>query len=121
MTLPQLTSRALHVRKLYDQQARARNAPPWTAAQLAQGFTGDLGVLTKLILAREGLRPGKATDPDAALAHELADCLWSVLVIADAYGVNLEVAFKKTMTELELKLTTPRRTKTARKSRAQRD
>jgi NTP pyrophosphatase (non-canonical NTP hydrolase) len=35
------------------------------------------------------------------LAHELADCLWSVLVLADAYGIALERAFFETMDDLE--------------------
>ncbi|MFH8257720.1 hypothetical protein [Streptomyces roseolus] len=38
--------------------------------------------------------------------HELADCLWSVLVIAELYGVELEVAFQQTMTELDQVITT---------------
>jgi NTP pyrophosphatase (non-canonical NTP hydrolase) len=31
---------------------------------------------------------------------ELADCLWSVMVLADAYDVDLESAFVRTMGEL---------------------
>ena len=44
--------------------------------------------------------------PDAKLAHELADCLWSVLVLARAYGVDLEQAFVVTMDELEQRVRT---------------
>ena len=41
--------------------------------------------------------------PDARrkLEHELADCLWSILVLADVYDVDLERAFRRTMDELE--------------------
>ena len=35
------------------------------------------------------------------LAHELADCLWSVLTLADAYDVDLAAAFTSTMDELD--------------------
>ena len=38
------------------------------------------------------------------LAHELSDCLWSVLVLADKYGVNLEASFLKTMDQLEKRI-----------------
>jgi len=34
---------------------------------------------------------------DAALAYELADCLWSVPKLADAYVVDLQAAFDDTM------------------------
>ena len=34
------------------------------------------------------------------MAHELADCLWCVLTLADEYGVDLEVSFSDTMASL---------------------
>ena len=117
-TLPQLTARARRIRELYAARALAAGTRPWGPAELAQGFVGDVGDLMKLVMAKEGLRPAK--NLDAALAHELADCLWSVLLLADAYAVKLEPAFVTTMRQLEQKLTAPRRTKTARTSRARR-
>lgn len=43
----------------------------------------------------------RATDDlDAKLAHELADCLWAILTLADLYTVDLETAFTATMEEL---------------------
>ncbi len=119
-TLPQLTARARRIRALYTAQALATGTRPWGPAELAQGFVGDVGDLMKLVMAKEGLRPAKAKNLDAALAHELADCLWSVLLLAEAYAVKLEPAFLTTMRDLEQKLTAPRRTKTARTSRARR-
>ena len=38
------------------------------------------------------------------LEHELADCSWSVIVLAQAHEVDLEAAFLKTMDELEAHL-----------------
>jgi NTP pyrophosphatase (non-canonical NTP hydrolase) len=100
--LAQLTARARHIRELYAAQETLRTGRPWTRAELAQGFVGDVGDLMKLVMAKEGLRSAK--NLDAALAHELADCLWCVLVLADAYGVDLGSAFDRTMTGLERKL-----------------
>lgn len=63
------------------------------------GFVGDVGDLAKLVMGAEGardLRGGKA-----ALEHELADCLWSVLILADKYDVDLGAVFGRTMDELE--------------------
>ena len=35
------------------------------------------------------------------IAHELADCLWSILVLAEMYGIGLEGAFLRTMDDIE--------------------
>jgi NTP pyrophosphatase (non-canonical NTP hydrolase) len=35
------------------------------------------------------------------LEHELADCLWSVIVIAAIHGIDLERSFFETMNRLE--------------------
>ncbi len=40
-------------------------------------------------------------DAPARLAHELADCLWSVMTLARLYEVDLEASFTATMDELE--------------------
>ena len=66
------------------------------------GFLGDVGDLAKLVQGKAGVRP--RADLDGALAHELADCLWSVIVLADCYDVDLEQAFTSTMDELAAQL-----------------
>jgi NTP pyrophosphatase (non-canonical NTP hydrolase) len=63
------------------------------------GFLGDMGDLAKLIQAKEGVR--QYEDLDNKLAHELSDCLWSIIILANKYGVDLEAAFVKTMSELD--------------------
>ncbi len=84
--------------------ARAQNtgARPWTREEIMQGFVGDVGDLMKLVMAKAGTRP--IANTDRKLAHELSDCLWSVLVLAQLYGVNLEQEFPRTMDEIAAKL-----------------
>ena len=101
LSLAQLTTRARRIRQLYAAQARRDGRMPWGPAELAQGFVGDVGDPMKLTMAKSGLRPAK--DLDVALAHELADCLWSILLLADAYNVKLEPAFLRAMQQLEQK------------------
>jgi len=67
-----------------------------------QGLVVDVGDLMKLVMAKNGRR--NVPDVDRKLAHELSDCLWSVLVLAQAYDVDLEKEFLATMTALEAKL-----------------
>jgi NTP pyrophosphatase (non-canonical NTP hydrolase) len=107
MELSELTRRAVAVRARFSAAEIARGRVPWSRAELAQGFVGDVGALMKLVMAKEGRREGPA-HVDSKLAHELADCLWSVLVLAEAYGVDLERAFATTMDELEAKMPTAR-------------
>jgi NTP pyrophosphatase (non-canonical NTP hydrolase) len=102
MDLAELTRRAEEIRARFDAQAIARGTQPWSRAEIAQGFVGDVGDLMKLVMAKEGLRP--IADVDAKLAHELADCLWSILVLARLCEVDLEPAFVKTMDKLAGKL-----------------
>lgn len=67
-----------------------------------RGFVGDVGDLVKLTMAEDGIRT--IADSRGKIAHELADCLWSVIVIADKYGVDLTESFLTTMDELEQKI-----------------
>ena len=66
------------------------------------GFVGDVGDLSKIIMAKHGLRA--MDNVDSKLAHELSDCLWSVLVLASKYNINLETEFMKTMDELDSRI-----------------
>lgn len=76
------------------------NGKDWGAAEYTQGFMKDLGDLAKLVMIKNGYREGEG-DIDEKLQHELADCLWSVIMIADKLDIDLEKAFAKTMKELE--------------------
>lgn len=102
MELSQLSARAMQVHAAFAARARREGSRPWTREEVMQGFVGDVGDLMKLVMAKAGARP--VPDVDAKLAHELSDCLWSVLVLAQLYGVDLEQAFPITMDEIEAKL-----------------
>lgn len=99
----ELERRAREIRELYAIQANAAGRSRWGAAEYLQGFVGDVGALAKLVMRKNGVRADGASERelDAKLAHELADCLWSVLVLADELGVDLERAFFATMAELQ--------------------
>ncbi|MFI8952610.1 MazG nucleotide pyrophosphohydrolase domain-containing protein [Streptomyces sp. NPDC053750] len=100
MDLDELRRRALRIHDLYDELNMQERGRVWTREEFMLGFMGDAGDLAKLILAQEGARSARP-DSQAALEHELADCLWSVLILAHRYGLDLESAFLRTMEELE--------------------
>lgn len=96
-----LLKRAVEVRTKYD-QLNAKRGVVWNEQNLMSGFVGDVGDLSKIIMAKHGLRG--MDDVDAKLAHELADCLWSVLVLADKYGIDLAQEFNNTMNTLDKRI-----------------
>jgi NTP pyrophosphatase (non-canonical NTP hydrolase) len=98
LDIQQLQARAVHIHDLYDALNRRERGRVWTREEFMLGFVGDVGDLAKLVMAAEGARPGPGRE---ALEHELADCLWSVLILAHRYDVDLERAFDQTMTDLD--------------------
>lgn len=102
MSFQDLRQRALTIRQKYAEFEQQQHGREWSREQLVQGFVGDVGDLVKLTMAVDGAR--HIPDAQAKLRHELADCLWSLIVIAEKYDVDLEAAFGETMDELEEKL-----------------
>ena len=99
MEFKELVQRALSIRKLYRKYEEQSYGTSWTNEELALGLVGDVGDLVKLVMAQNGHR--NIPEAESKLAHELADCLWSVIVLAEGHGVDLEKAFLKTMDDLE--------------------
>lgn len=99
MEFKQLIQRALEIRKKYAEFEKERYGREWTTEELTLGFMKDMGDLAKLVQASEGIR--RVDDLDSAIGHELSDCMWSIIVLADKLGVDLEKAFVKTMNDLD--------------------
>ena len=100
-----MTDRALETRALYEAHERRTHGRAWSTEELTLGLVGDVGDLAKLVQAAEGVRT--IDDVDSKLAHELADILWSTIVIADRLGIDLEASFVVTMEELEQQFRRP--------------
>jgi NTP pyrophosphatase (non-canonical NTP hydrolase) len=97
-TIAMLQSEAMKVKDLYDEMNLKQRARTWTNEEFMLGFVGDVGDLAKLVMGQEGAReiPGGL----GALGHELADCLWSVLVLSNIYGIDLVREFQHTISML---------------------
>ena len=99
MEFQKLIDRAITVRKQYSEKEKALFGSSWTSEEIALGFVGDVGDLAKLIIAENGKR--NIPNSKEKLKHELSDCLWSIIVLADLHGISLENAFLDTMNEIE--------------------
>lgn len=102
MDFDQLQKRAIEIRKKYDALNTKERGVAWNEQQLMAGFVGDVGDLSKIIMAKHGLRA--MDDIDEKLAHELSDCLWSILVLAHKYDIDLAHEFLRTMDQLETRI-----------------
>jgi NTP pyrophosphatase (non-canonical NTP hydrolase) len=102
MDVSDLQERAVEIAAQYDEFHRAAGRQPWGTGDLALGFVGDVGDLAKLVMAVDGRR--EIPDARARLGHELADCLWSVLVLADRYAVDLSSEFATMTAGIEAQL-----------------
>lgn len=98
MEFQSLITRAVAVRNKYAEFEKEQYGREWTREELMLGFMKDVGDLAKLVQAKEGVR--QVDDMDSALGHELADCMWSIIILADKCDVDLEAVFIKTMNEL---------------------
>lgn len=103
MELQALSAEAMQLRQHFAAAAERAGRREWSREEVMQGFVVDVGDLTKLVMARAGLRTVDGLDEK--LAHELADCLWSVLVLSRLYDVDLEKAFCTMVEDATRKLT----------------
>jgi NTP pyrophosphatase (non-canonical NTP hydrolase) len=102
MSLAPLIRRAMELHEKFGRAALTAGRRPWTRDEIMQGFVGDVGDLMKLTMARNGARP--IAEVDRKLGHELADCLWSVLVLAELHGVDLEREFEQMVSTVSASL-----------------
>ena len=104
MDMDEASARALRVRELYSRLEQIKYGREWSLNDILVGMVGDVGDLAQLVGAQQGIRPGP-DDIHAALAHELSDVLWSVLVLADILDIDMDQAFPDTMDYLEERVT----------------
>ena len=99
MELQKLIHRALDLRTQYEKKEKQLYGTPSTDEDIAKGFQGDVNNLVKLVMAQHG--KGAIANSTEKLAPQLSHCLWSVLVLAKMYNVDLEQSFMETMDKLE--------------------
>jgi len=99
MELQKIIHRALDLRRQYEIKETSLYGSPHTSVDIAQGFSGDVNNLVKLVMAEQGQR--QIANSKEKLEAQLAHCLWSVVVLAEIHHVNLETAFMEAMDRLE--------------------
>ena len=98
MKYSELEESALRLNELYEALEIKLCGRVWNTEELALGFVGDIGDLAKLVQANAGIR--KIDNFKSKLGHELSDCLWSVIVLANKCGIDLPAEFSRNIKEL---------------------
>jgi len=102
MNIEQLTEKVLKIKKLYSEYEIKKSYKPWTVEETIVGLASDVGDLGRLVLAKEGFR--EMPDLDKNIEHELAELLYTTLLLSSHYRIDLERAFLDETTRLEEKL-----------------
>lgn len=99
MEVQKLIHRAMDLRTQYEKKEEQLYGAPSTDEDIAQGFLGDVNNLVKLVKAQHG--KGAIANSAEKLGPQLSHCLWSVIVLAKMYDIDLEQSFMETMDKLE--------------------
>jgi len=90
-----LQKKALFIKNFYIQKQKEKGIDAWTASDYMAGFVSDIGELSELVSAKKGVRT--VEDVDQKLEHELNDCQYSVIILADEFNIDLASSFDKNM------------------------
>ena len=69
----------------------------WPPLSMLASLVEEVGELAREINNLEKIKKKKTSEPDVDLCMEIADIFFSLICIANHYGVNLEYSFKKVM------------------------
>lgn len=95
-----MQTRAVQLRERFAAFEQATYGQEWTTNDLVIGLVKDVGDLAEIVQRLEGKRPTRSTSPRADLEHELGDCLWSLLVIADRFDIDVAQAYENTIGDI---------------------
>lgn len=87
MDLAKIRKMSRTLKSAYDQMDRKKGKEIWTARDYADGLAGDTGDFIKILL---NYSKNPTRDRKKQLHHELADCLWSILMLAEELDIDIE-------------------------------
>ncbi len=102
MDIAQISKEALRIKKLYSEYEEKNFGRKWSKEELFIGFVSEIGDLSRLVLAKEGMM--RIENLEEKIGHEISDCLWAILVLANEYNINVEEVFFQNMKALEKRI-----------------
>lgn len=98
MKFTELQRKAVEIKEKYHELELKKYGKKWTREQCVSGLVVDVGELVELSMMKSGIKDGN--DVNKKMAHELADCLYAIFVIANKYNVDLEKSFLELVNHL---------------------
>jgi len=95
MDIIDLQKRAFKIREKYKLLEIRKEGKEWSNEKLIKGFLIDVQDLLKLVENKQDVNK---------ISHEISDCLWSILILADRFHIDIESTFFKNMNKLEKKI-----------------
>ena len=74
--------------------------PYWPALSQFARLTEEVGEVARLLNHMYGLKPKKKEEAEQQLGEELADVIFTVMCLANAHDIDLDVEFEKTLDKL---------------------
>lgn len=80
-----------------------QNGGYWDEMSLLARLTEEVGELAREYNHQFGAKKKKATETTSSVEDELADVLWLILCMANQQNVDMEAAFERVMTKLQVR------------------
>lgn len=103
MKYSDLVDIVLETRRLFEKYEEKSVGKKWGNEELLVGLITDVGDLARIVLAKEGYRSING-DVEIALRHELADCLWAIIVLSEKYKIDLPAALVEMSKDIKKKI-----------------
>lgn len=87
MDFKRIIREAKDIKFAFDDLNRRRGEDVWQAREYADGLAGDVGDLIKLLVKYQ---KSESDDTLKKIRHEIADCLWSLILLSQELNVDLE-------------------------------
>jgi NTP pyrophosphatase (non-canonical NTP hydrolase) len=81
--------------KIVDEWINQFEEGYWPPLSMLASLVEEVGELAREINAGEKIKKKKETEPESDLGQEMADILFSLICLANHYGVDLESKFKE--------------------------
>lgn len=95
---------AKYIRGLYNQMEQLSIRRKWTMQEDMLGFSTDVGVLGRLVMASSGTW-GYAGDEKEELKHKLSECLWWIMVLSNHLDIDITKEYQAFINKLDTNLT----------------
>lgn len=95
--------RSTKIRKLYHHLERQHHEKEWTVEEDALAFLTDAGLVGRLTMSQQG-RWTTNGDTIPELEHNLGECMWWLIVLAERMDIDISEAFEKFLSKTEKKL-----------------